>query len=38
VFVSHPSGERVLDTGGYVDQVKFTDEGWRFVRRRVSFD
>jgi uncharacterized protein (TIGR02246 family) len=38
VFVSHPSGERVLDTGGYEDQVKLTDEGWRFVRRQVAFD
>jgi uncharacterized protein (TIGR02246 family) len=38
VFVSHPGGERVLDTGGYEDDVVLTDEGWRFARRVVSFD
>jgi uncharacterized protein (TIGR02246 family) len=38
VFVSHPGGERVLDTGGYDDEVGLTDEGWRFARRVVSFD
>ena len=38
VFVSHPEGDRVLDTGGYEDEVVLTDEGWRFARRHVSFD
>jgi uncharacterized protein (TIGR02246 family) len=38
VFVSHPDGQRVLDTGGYEDQVVLTDDGWRFTRRVVSFD
>jgi uncharacterized protein (TIGR02246 family) len=38
VFVSHPGGERVLDTGGYDDEVVLTREGWRFARRVVSFD
>jgi uncharacterized protein (TIGR02246 family) len=38
VFVSHPNGERRLDTGGYEDHVVLTDEGWRFARRTVSFD
>lgn len=38
VFVSHPGGERVLDTGGYEDHVVRTDGGWRFERRVVSFD
>ena len=38
VFVSPPGGERVLDTGGYEDEVVHTDQGWRFVRRTLSFD
>ncbi|WP_028651291.1 nuclear transport factor 2 family protein [Nocardioides halotolerans] len=38
VFVSHPHGERTLDTGGYDDEVVLTDRGWRFARRTVSFD
>ena len=38
VFVSHPGGERVLDTGSYEDEVVLTAGGWRFVRRTVTFD
>jgi uncharacterized protein (TIGR02246 family) len=38
VFVSHPAGERVLDTGEYDDQVVFVDGGWRFATRKVAFD
>lgn len=38
VFVSHPAGERVLDTGEYDDQVVLVDGGWRFATRKVAFD
>jgi uncharacterized protein (TIGR02246 family) len=38
VFVSHPEGERVLDTGEYEDTVVRTESGWRFARRVVRFD
>jgi uncharacterized protein (TIGR02246 family) len=38
VFVSHPGGERILDTGGYDDEVVLTEDGWRFARRVVAFD
>jgi uncharacterized protein (TIGR02246 family) len=38
VFVSHPHGERVLDTGAYEDQVEFSDGNWLFARRVVRFD
>ena len=38
VFVSHPAGERVLDTGEYDDAVEFTEGSWRFTSRTVAFD
>jgi uncharacterized protein (TIGR02246 family) len=38
VFVSHPGGERRLDTGEYEDSVVLEDTGWRFARRVVRFD
>ncbi|HJS94144.1 MAG TPA: nuclear transport factor 2 family protein [Solirubrobacteraceae bacterium] len=38
VFVSHPQGERVLDTGAYEDQVELSEGEWRFARRIVRFD
>ena len=38
VFVSHPAGNRVLDTGEYDDQVILVDGSWRFTARTVAFD
>jgi uncharacterized protein (TIGR02246 family) len=38
VFVSHPGGERVLDTGEYEDSVVLEGNTWRFARRVVRFD
>lgn len=38
VFVSHPGGERVLDTGGYEDAVELSEGSWRFTSRAVTFD
>lgn len=38
VFVSHPEGARVLDTGEYDDDVRLVDGDWRFKSRRVAFD
>lgn len=38
VFVSHPAGERVLDTGEYDDAVELSEGAWRFTSRTVAFD
>jgi uncharacterized protein (TIGR02246 family) len=38
VFLSHPEGERKLDTGEYDDTLVRIDGGWRFTRRVVRFD
>lgn len=38
VFVSHPGGERRLDTGEYEDSVVREGTVWRFARRVVRFD
>lgn len=38
VFVSHPGGNRVLDTGEYDDRVRLVDGEWHFAARKVSFD
>jgi uncharacterized protein (TIGR02246 family) len=38
VFVSHPGGDRVLDTGEYDDHVVLVDGAWRFAARTVAFD
>jgi len=38
VFVSHPAGERVLDTGEYADAVELSEGSWRFTSRTVAFD
>lgn len=38
VFVSHPAGERVLDTGEYEDAVELSEGSWRFTSRTVAFD
>ncbi|GAC1608859.1 MAG: nuclear transport factor 2 family protein [Mycobacteriales bacterium] len=38
VFVSHPGGERVLDTGEYDDAVELSQGSWRFTSRTVTFD
>lgn len=38
VFVSHPQGERVLDTGEYEDSVVREGGRWLFARRIVRFD
>jgi uncharacterized protein (TIGR02246 family) len=38
VFLSHPEGERTLDTAEYEDELVRVDGAWRFVRRVVRFD
>lgn len=38
VFLSHPDGERKLDTGEYEDTLVRVDGVWRFARRVVRFD
>jgi uncharacterized protein (TIGR02246 family) len=38
IFISHPGGERVLDTGEYDDHVVLVDGSWRFAARTVAFD
>ncbi|MCU1673644.1 MAG: nuclear transport factor 2 family protein [Frankiales bacterium] len=38
VFVSHPEGQRVLDTGEYEDAVELAAGSWRFTSRTVTFD
>jgi uncharacterized protein (TIGR02246 family) len=38
VFVSHPGGKRVLDTGEYDDHVVLVDGSWHFAARTVAFD